>query len=135
MTKAALKAGLYLALTFAAGSAVGVFANRLYTSHGVSADSKPTRSGEYRRVYVQEMETRLKLNAEQKQRLVQILDQTQSQFRQLGEKHKPEYRAIHEAQVEQINSLLSPEQKTEYTTLRDEREKRRKERPAPFTTP
>ena len=41
MTKAALKAGLYLALTFAAGSAVGVFANRLYTSHGVSADSKP----------------------------------------------------------------------------------------------
>ena len=132
MKPSALRAALYLALTFAAGSAVGIFGYRLYTSHGVSADSRPSRSTEYRKVYVQEMETRLKLTVDQKQHLGQVLDQTQSQFRQLSEKHRPEYRAIHEAQVEQISSVLTPEQRTEYSKLRAERDQRRKGRPGPY---
>ena len=74
------------------------------------------------------MQTRLQLDAEQKQRLVTILDQTESQFRQLNEKHRPEYRAIHEAQVEQINSLLTPVQRPEYAKLRAERDDRKKKR-------
>jgi Spy/CpxP family protein refolding chaperone len=130
--KSAVRAALYLALTFAAGASVGVFGNRLYTGRGVSADSRPSRSGEYRRVYEQEMQSRLKLDAEQKQRLVQILDQTSSQFRQLNEKHRPEYKAIHEAQVEQISSLLTADQKSEYKKLQTEREQRRKGRPGPY---
>ncbi len=131
MKKSALRAALYLALTFVAGAAVGVFGNRLYNGHAVSADVRPARSGEYRRVYLQEMETRLKLDAEQIHRLTAILDQTESQFRQLNEKHRPEYRAIHAAQVEQISSLLSPPQREEYAKLRAEREARHKLRPAP----
>jgi Spy/CpxP family protein refolding chaperone len=78
------------------------------------------------------MQSRLKLDNEQKQRLVQILDQTSSQFRQLNEKHRPEYKAIHEAQVEQISSILTVEQKAEYLKLQAERDQRRKGRPAPF---
>jgi len=126
--QSALRAALYLALTFVAGAAVGVFGNRIYTGQGVSADVKPQRSGEYRKVYVAEMETRLELDADQKQRLSQILDQTENQFRQLNEKHHPEYRAIHEAQVEQISTILTPAQRTEYAKLRTEREERRKKR-------
>ena len=132
MKRSALRAAFYLALTFAAGSAVGIFAYRLYTSLGVSADSRPSRSGEYRKAYLLEMDTRLKLSADQKQHLNQVLDQTQSQFRQLNEKHRPEYRAIHEAQVEQISSVLTPEQRTEYAKLRAERDQRRKDRPSPY---
>ncbi len=132
MKQSALRAALYLALTFAAGSAVGIFGYRLYTTHGVSADSRPSRSGEYRKLYVQEMETRLNLTGDQKHHLSQVLDQTQSQFRQLNEKHRPEYRAIHEAQVEQISSVLTPEQRTEYAKLRAERDQRRKDRPSPY---
>jgi Spy/CpxP family protein refolding chaperone len=129
----AVRAALYLALTFLAGSAVGIFGYRLYTGAGVSADVRMNRSTEYRRVYVQEMDTRLKLDTEQRQRLVQILDQTESQFRQLNERHRPEYRAIHDAQVEQISSILTPAQRTEYAKLRAEREERRKKRgPSPY---
>jgi len=127
--QSAVRAAFYLALTFLAGAAVGVFGQRIYTSQIVSADTRTSRSGEYRRVYIQEMETRLHLDPEQKQRLGVILDQTESQFRQLNERHRPEYRAIHDAQVEQINSLLNPAQRTEYATLRAEREERRKKRP------
>ena len=132
MKKSALRAALYLALTFVAGSAVGVFGNRLYTGQGVSADVKPQRSGEYRKVFVAEMENRLKLDTDQKQRLSQILDQTENQFRQLNEKHRPEFRAIHEAQTEQISSILTQAQRTEYVKLRAERDARRKKRGVPY---
>ncbi len=132
MKQSALRAAFYLALTFAAGGAVGIFGYRLYTTHGVSADSRPSRSGEYRKLYVQEMETRLKLTPDQKHHLSQVLDQTQSQFRELNEKHRPEYRAIHDAQVEQMSSVLTPEQRAEYAKLRAERDQRRKDRPSPY---
>ena len=128
MKPSAVRAALYIALTFSAGAAVGVFGNRLYSGHSVSADARGRRSGEYRRVYLQEMENRLRLDAEQKQRLMTVLDQTESQFRQLNEKHRPEYRAIHDAQVEQINSLLTPSQRSEFAKLHAEREERRKKR-------
>jgi hypothetical protein len=124
--QSAVRAALYLALTFFAGSAVGIFGYRLYTGQGASADVRPQRSSEYRRVYMAEMESRLNLDTEQRQRLGQILDQTESQFRQLNEKHRPEYRAIQAAQVEQITSILTPAQRTEYAKLRTEREERRK---------
>lgn len=126
MKQSAVRAALYLALTFFAGSAVGIFGYRLYTGQGASADVRPQRSSEYRRVYMAEMESRLNLDDEQRQRLGQILDQTESQFRQLNEKHRPEYRAIQAAQVEQITSILTPAQRTEYAKLRTEREERRK---------
>jgi hypothetical protein len=123
-----MRAALYLGLTFFAGGGVGVFAYRLYSGHNVSADARSSRSGAYRRAFVEEMETRIKLDAGQKQRLLQILDQTESQFRQLNERHRPEYRAIHDAQVEQITSILTPAQREEYAKLRVEREERRKNR-------
>lgn len=132
MKKSALRAALYLGLTFVAGAAVGIFGNRLYMGQGVSADVKPRRSGEYRKVYVAEMENRLKLDTDQMQRLGQILDQTENQFRQLNEKHRPEYHAIHDAQIEQISTILTPAQRTEYAKLRSERDERRKKRSVPY---
>lgn len=131
--KTTVRAALYLALTFLGGSAVGIFGYRLYTGADVSADVRTNRAAEYRRAYLQEMDSRLKLDSEQKQRLTQILDQTESQFRQLNERHRPEYRAIHDAQVEQISSILTAGQRTEYAKLRVEREERRKKRgPGPY---
>jgi hypothetical protein len=117
-----------LVLTFVAGSAVGIFGYRLYSGAAVMARPEPRRSAEFRKMYLQEMENRLKLNDDQKTRLVLVLDQTQALFRQLNEKHRPEYDAIHQAQVEQINALLSADQQAEYTKLRAERDKRRKAR-------
>lgn len=128
MKTSSSKAVLYLALTFAAGSAVGVFGSRLYHAHSVSAVNPPSRSEEYRRAYLTEMDARLKLQAEQKQRLTQILDQTQNLFRELHQKHRPEYDAIHAAQVDQINSILDAGQQVEYAKLRKEREERRRNR-------
>ncbi|MCC6540169.1 MAG: hypothetical protein IT162_21655, partial [Bryobacterales bacterium] len=98
MKQSSIKAALYLVLTFAAGSAVGIFGYRLYSGASVMARPEPRRSEEFRKMYLQEMESRLKLNGDQKTRLVQVLDQTQALFRQLSEKHRPEYDAIHQAQ-------------------------------------
>lgn len=146
MGHSSTKAIFYLALTFAAGSAVGVFGHKLYTAREVGAVGRGTsRSDEYRRAYLSEMEARLKLQPDQKARVEQILEQTQSLFRQLNEKHRPEYDAIHAAQVDQMNSVLSAEQQTEYAKLRKERAERRRQRapmappvgahPAPATAP
>jgi len=131
MKRWGLTAALYLLLTFASGAAVGGFGLWLYQSRSVRADTPKSRSEEYRKRYLQEMETRLKLSGDQKQKLVTILDNTRQLFRELGEKHRPEYNAIHQNQVEQINAILEGEQKAEYEKLRQERDKRRKSGPPP----
>ena len=78
---------------------------------------------------LQEMETRLKLVPDQVQKLVAILDTTRNTFRELNDKHRPEYEAIQSHQREQINGLLNDVQRSEYQKMLKEREERRKQRP------
>ena len=128
MKRSGMAAVFYLLLTFAAGAAVGGFGHRLYLTHGVRADAPVNRSEEFRRMYLQEMETRLKLSDEQKEKLVTVLDATRNLYRELAEKHRPLYQAIQNSQVEQIDSFLTADQRTEYAKLRKEQEARRKAR-------
>lgn len=129
MKKTSLSAALYVALVFVSGVAVGGFSHWLYASNSVSATVRRPSPEEYRRKYVAEMETRLKLDEEQVKQLQTILDQTRILFKQVYEKHRPEYKAIHEAQSNQIRALLSPWQLAEYEQYRMEREERSKSKP------
>jgi hypothetical protein len=127
MTRSRLSVALYLGLVFASGIAVGGFGH-WYTARTVSAKSSKHSPEEYRRMYVGEMQSRLNLNKVQLEQLGVILDQTRELFKQLNEKHRPEYKAVQDLQVERIRSILEPAQQSEYEKLRAEREARRKGR-------
>jgi uncharacterized protein HemX len=118
--------GLYLFLVFASGVAVGGFSHWLYASKSVSATSGRTSPEEYRRQYVQELTGRLRLNEEQVKQLSAVLDQTSSLYKQVYEKHRPEYRAIQDSQTQMIQSFLNPWQLAEYEQYRIERAERMK---------
>jgi len=118
-------AALYLLLTFTSGVGVGSLGYWLYSSKTVSAAS--TRSSEqYRQKYLTEMESRLKLSADQKQRLVTILDQTRLLYREVYEKHRPEMQAVQQHQTAQIRAILDATQQLEFEKIRKERDERRK---------
>ena len=129
MKKSTLSAALYVALVFVSGVAVGGFGHWLYASSSVSATDRRPSPEEYRRKYVDELEMRLKLNDEQVKQLQTILDQTRTLYKQVYEKHRPEYKAIQEAQSNQIRTLLSPWQLAEYEKYRMERDEKSKSKP------
>jgi hypothetical protein len=117
--------GLYLALLFLGGVAVGVFGHRLYTLNSVNASVNPRNPEEFRRRYVAEMRTRLKLTDDQVARLGPVLDETRQRHRELMEKHRPEFKAIQDEQVRRIREILTDSQQAEYTRMLADREKQR----------
>ena len=129
MKRSGMAAALYLLLTFVTGTAVGSFGFWLDTSRTVKADTRKATAEDFRRRYLNEMQTRLKLEPDQMQKLVAILDTTRNTFRELNDKHRPEYEAIQFHQREQINGLLNEPQRSEYAKMLTEREERRKQRP------
>lgn len=130
MKRASLSAAIYLLVTFISGTASGVFGYWLYNSRTVRADSA-TRSESYRKRYLDEMNTRLKLSKEQSQKLATILDGTRQLYRELSDKHRPEFQVIHQHQIEQVQSILDERQRSEYAKILKEQEERRKSRPHP----
>src|SRR5579864_4201956 len=124
MRRSTLTTGVYLALLFLSGVAVGIFGHRLYTLNSVNA-SNPRNPEEFRRRYVAEMRKRLNLTDEQVARLGPILDETRQQHHELVDKHRPEFKAIQDEQVKKIRGILTDAQQAEYTTMLAEREKRR----------
>ena len=124
MRRVNLAAAAYVLLTFGSGLAVGALGHWLYTSKVVRADTN--RSEEYRKRYLDEMQKRLSLSPQQTESLIGILDSTRSLYRELHEKHRPEYQAIQQLQVAQIRRILDPKQIAAYELYLEEREKRRR---------
>lgn len=108
---------LYLLLVFASGATVGAFANRLYMMKSVSASTSKTRDQQY----MQDMTTRLHLTEPQVASLRKIMDETRVRFR---ETHK----TVEEEHAQKVLAILNDNQKAEYAKMREEREKRRRER-------
>jgi uncharacterized protein YeaO (DUF488 family) len=125
MRRTSLTTGLYLVLLFLSGVAVGAFGLRLYTLNAVSASVNPRNPEEFRRRYIAELRSRLKLSDDQANRLGPILDATRQRYHDLHEQHKPELKAIQDEQVAKIRAILSEAQQSEYTKLLEERERHR----------
>jgi len=122
MRRTSLTAGLYLLLLFFSGVAVGAFGLHLYTN-SVRANGRDP--AEFRKRYIAELRTRLKLTDDQVSKLGPILDETRQRHRELMEKHRPEMKAIQDDQVTKIRAILMDSQQSEYTKLLEEREKQR----------
>jgi len=129
MSKSRLSAALYLLLVFLSGALVGTFAYRLYSMRTVSAGEKQPRPTpeERRRHYVDELTARTKMDEAQVAKLNEILDEAKTSFIQLNSKLKAEGQAIQNHQVEEINSILRPDQQAAYAAFRAEREKFRQQ--------
>ncbi|MEZ5353091.1 MAG: hypothetical protein R2762_10685 [Bryobacteraceae bacterium] len=125
MKRANVAAAAYVLLTFGSGLAVGALGHWLYDSKIVRASTN--RSEEYRKRYIQDMQSRLQLTPEQTNTLTGILDSTRSLYRELHDKHRPEYQAIQQLQVAQIRRMLDDTQKAAYEKYLRERDARRKD--------
>ena len=127
LSKAAI--GMYVALVFLSGLVVGAFGHRLYTVSPVSA-SGPRSPEEYRQKYLAEMRTRVKITPEQEKKLVSILDETRSRYKETRDSVEPKMQQIRQEQVAKVNAILSPEQQAEYARMREERDRQRREKEA-----
>src|SRR5437899_1455879 len=131
MPKYKLSAVLSLLLVFLSGSVLGAVAYRLYAVNAVQsvdvARKQPKMSPEeFRKHYVEEFRTKVKMDDQQIATLQQILDQTRADFHKMRDRMNAEGEAIQAAQVEKINAILREDQRPLYATLRAERDKQRK---------
>ncbi len=117
---------LYVLLVFVSGIALGAFGHRLYTVSSVSANPHPGPPEEWRKRYMNEMQTRLTLKPDQIKTLESILDETRVRFHEVRERTRPEFDAIRREQVEKIKAMLSDPQRSEYDKMRAEREAKEK---------
>ena len=143
MPKSRFSAVLSLLLVFFSGAVLGAFAYRLYSispvQSGKDAGAPPRKLSpdEWRKKYVSDFASAVKLDSQQIAALNGILDRTREEFDKLNDKIKPERDAVNEKwrperdaiqnrQVENINGLLRPDQRPLYDTFRAERERQRK---------
>jgi len=129
MKRSTLIIALSMLAVFVSGIAVGGVGYRLYTVKSVAANTPaPPRSPEeFRKRYIGELDSRLKLQPDQTQKLNTILDQTRSQYHAEKERSKAELKRIHDGQVEQVRSILTDSQKPIYEKFHQEREAQMKE--------
>ena len=126
MSRSSLSIAIYMVAMFISGAVVGGFGYRLYSASSVSATGGRRSPEEFRRAYVSEMSTRLRLSDTQLKQLNTILDDTRTKMHEFREKHRPEMEQIHATQVTQIRALLDDTQRAEYERIRAERERRMK---------
>jgi hypothetical protein len=126
MNLSRVKVLVYVGLIFLSGVVVGVFGHQFYTIGAVDANSRQ-RPEEWRRQYVSEMRSRLKLDDLQMQKLSAILDETRTRVHEARERHRPELDAIIAEQKNLIRAMLNDTQRVEYEKVQLEREKRKQE--------
>jgi len=129
MKRSTLVIAVSMLAVFVSGIAVGGVGYRLYTVKSVAANTpEPPRSPEdFRKRYIGELDSRLKLQPEQTQKLNAILDETRTKYHAEKERSKAEMKRIHDGQVEQVRSILTDSQKPEYEKFHQEREAQMKE--------
>jgi hypothetical protein len=115
----------YMALVFVSGVAVGGFGHSLYTVSPVFSKvagnpPPPPSPEEFRKRFVGDAKTRLKLSDDQVMKLNLILDESRGRFHEVRAKEKPELDAIRKNQRESIMTMLTPEQREEYDRWRKE---------------
>ena len=132
---------LWMAVLLVCGGVLGALGHRVYSLSTVSASNPLFRGADgrrnpeaFRKRFMEDMSTRLKLNSDQVQKIEAVMDDTREQFRQARTSIDPQMQKIRQQQEARIDQLLSTEQKTEWEKMRQERaqdRKKRGDRPGP----
>lgn len=118
---------LYLALIFLSGLAVGAYGYRFISVNPVATRANPRPSPEeWRKQYMNEMQTRVHLTPDQLQKLNTLMDETRARFHEERQKHDKVMKTIRDEQTDKVRAMLTEEQRPEYEKLRAEREQRAK---------
>lgn len=118
---------LYLAVVFLSGLMVGAYGYRFITVNPLAAKANPKPSPEdWRKQYLNEMQTRLKLTPDQLQKLNVLQDETRTRFHEERQKHDGVVQKIRDEQIDKVRAMLTEAQRPEYEKLRAEREQRAK---------
>jgi hypothetical protein len=143
MPKLGLSAALSALLMFFSGAVLGAFSYRLYSINPVQSGRDPgapprkLSPEEFRKRYVSDLSSAVKLDNQQVAALNAVLDRTRDEAVKLNEKMKrehdavnekwhPDREAIHNHQIESIHGLLRADQMPLYEAFRAERERLRK---------
>lgn len=111
---------LYLLLIFASGVIVGAFGMRLYSP----VTAKTAAPEDWRKQYMSEIQSRLKLTTTQATELNSILDETKARAHEAHALHDSTLSRIKEEQSAKIRNILTEEQRPEFDKFRAEREQR-----------
>lgn len=120
-----LAIGFYLTLVFVSGAVLGAFGHRLYTVSPVSAKTGKNPE-EWRKKAIAEYRSRLKLNDEQVVKLNAIMDETRARVREVQQRSRPEFEAIHNEQSAKVRAMLTADQQAEYEKMHKEREEKQR---------
>jgi hypothetical protein len=120
-----LPIAVYLFLVFVSGAVVGALGYRVYSPP--AARSAPRVSPEeWRRQYLNELQTRVNLTADQMQKVNAILDDTDARFNQAHDQHHQAVEQIREDHRAKLRAIMTPEQLPKYEQFRAEKEARMK---------
>ncbi len=128
MRRSSFTIALYLALVFLSGLLVGAYGHRFIANNPDTTRARTSRPSpeEWRKQYLAEMQTRLKLTPDQLQQLNVLMDQTRDRFHAERQKHDGVMKTIRDEQTDKVRAMLSDQQRPEYEKLRAEREQRAK---------
>ena len=126
MKRSSLWLAVSLTLVFISGALVGAIGHRLYSTESDESTPRNFRPDEFRRSYTEFMKHSLKLSEDQVQELSVILDQTRQRFEKLDDSIEPERRAISKKQEQDIDAILTSEQRVQLEELKQKFDERRK---------
>lgn len=124
MKRSSFTIGFYLSLVFLSGAAAGVFGYRYAAATPAAVKAARQTPEDWRKQYLQEMESRLKLSPEQVNHLNRILDESRDRFHAARESHDQAMNTIKEQQRDKVRAILNEQQRPVYEKLRAERELR-----------
>jgi Spy/CpxP family protein refolding chaperone len=130
MMKPTRVAVLCLAGVFVAGALFGVVAHSVYSQRATAAATNPPTPKDLRARYLNRLDSRLTLTPAQREKISPILESSGDRVRELRDRMEPEFEAIRHGQRQEIMTLLTPEQQTEYQKLIEEQRRRREEQRA-----
>ena len=127
------KAGLWVAVTFLLGAALGGVFGYSFGHHGVSAAANPPPSEPERRARrVEQMTKDLGLSNDQRQQLDSILSGIHAEFKTLHEHNDAEMDQVRQRGRSKIREILTAEQKPKFEEfIKKMDEERKKNQPLP----
>jgi hypothetical protein len=121
-----LPIALYLFVVFVSGAVVGALGYRTYKPPTASSNARVSPA-EWRRQYLQEIETRANLTPEQVSKVDAILEETYTRFHEARDKHNSVVKQIGEQQRDHIRALLNPDQLPKAEQFWQDRDQRNKQ--------
>lgn len=118
------RVALLLLVTFAAGAAAGVAADRQLRRPEAEPAAEARRQGSREHGYtIERFADDLGLTAEQRAAIAPVLEDTRQRMREMSERVRPEYQRILDSALARIEAVLTPEQAIQYRELRERRKR------------